>query len=407
MTVCMLAYTFYDSDNRVRRYAEALARRGDRVDAIVLRQHDKSSHEIVNGVNVYRIQGRIRNEQSPFGYLIKLLLFFMRSFFTVTARHLKTRYDVIHVHSVPDFEVFATTIAKMTGARIILDLHDLVPELYASKFRLAERSHLFRLLLLVERASIAWSDYVISANHLWYDKLTARAVSPDKCTAIINYPDPYIFYNRPRTRPLTSDFLMCYPGTLNSHQGLDLAIEVVAALRNVAPNLKLLIIGDGPEREKLKAMIDRAELGDRIRMEGLIPMESVAAIMANVDLGIVPKRSNSFGNEAFSTKIMEFMAMGVPVLISKTRIDQYYFDDSLVQFFESDNVADLAAKILNLMEDAPRREQLRSAGTQFISKNNWHVRKHQYFELVDTLVDRRVAQDGQSQSYLPTAIDRS
>lgn len=403
----MLAYTFYDSDNRVRRYGETLARRGDNVDAIVLRQEGKPRFEVVNGVNVYRIQKRVRNETSPVSYLLKILVFFFRSGFFLTGRHLKHRYDLIHVHSVPDFEVFATAIPKLMGAKVILDMHDLVPELYASKFGVDEGSTAFRLLLLLERASIAFSDYVISANHLWYEKLLKRAVKAAKCTAIINYPDPFLFTCRPRTAPVTSDFLMCYPGTLNSHQGLDLAIAAVAELRDAAPNLKLLIIGDGPERQKLKSMIEKADLGDRVRLVGLIPMEAVATTMANVDLGVVPKRRNSFGNEAFSTKIMEFMAMGVPVVVSKTQIDQHYFDDSVVQFFESDNVTDLAANILSLMGNPGRRNELRVAALEFIGQNNWNIRKNEYLDLVDILAKRKKRKNGLGQSYITNPIDRS
>jgi glycosyltransferase involved in cell wall biosynthesis len=388
MRVCMVAYTFYETDNRVRRYAETLVRRGDDVDAIVLQQEGKSSFEIVNGVHVYRIQKRVRDEKSPFRYLGKLLLFLLRSAWAVTARHMNARYDVIHVHSMPDFEVFATLIPRLMGAKVILDVHDIVPELYASKFKVSEHSIVFRLLLLIEKLSIAYSSHVIIANHLWYEKLTQRAVQKAKCTAIINYPDPSIFYRRPRTAAANSDFLMCYPGTLNSHQGVDLAISAVAELRDLAPNLKLLIIGDGPDREKLKAMIEREGLGDRVRLMGLIPMEEVATTMSNVDLGVVPKRKDSFGNEAFSTKIMEFMAMGVPVVVSNTRIDQYHFNDRLVQFFESGDVADLAESIKLLMADSAKRGMLRLNGLAFIEQNNWDVKKSEYLDLVDSLVDR-------------------
>src|SRR5664279_5306948 len=110
MKVCMVAYTFYESDNRVRRYAETLAQRGDDVDAIVLRRETKAAVEIMNGVRVYGIQKRQRNERGPLSYLLKLLLFFFRSAWVLTLRHLKNPYDVIHVHSVPDFQVFAAIV---------------------------------------------------------------------------------------------------------------------------------------------------------------------------------------------------------------------------------------------------------------------------------------------------------
>jgi glycosyltransferase involved in cell wall biosynthesis len=387
--VCMVAYTFYEADNRVRRYAEALAKRGDVVDAIALQREGQAPFEVIQGVRVHRIQKRLIDERGPLTYLRKLLLFFFRSAWMLTVRHLKEPYDVIHVHSVPDFQVFATLIPRLTGSRVILDIHDIVPEFYASKFKVSEQSMVFRWLLLIEKLSIAYSDHVIISNHLWEEKLTKRSVRPEKCTAIINYPDPSIFTRRQQQRPRdNSDFVMCYPGTLNWHQGLDLAINAVALLRDKLPQLKFLIIGDGPDREKLKAMVREQHLEDRVDLRGFVPIEEVSDIMNTIDLGVVPKRKDSFGNEAFSTKIMEFMAMGVPVIASRTRIDQYYFNDSLVQFFESENTEDLACKIFELVHDAAKRHSLCAHASDFIALNNWDVRKNEYLNVVDRLTSR-------------------
>jgi glycosyltransferase involved in cell wall biosynthesis len=401
MNVCMLAYTFYETDNRVRRYAEVLARRGDRVDAIVLRREGQRRLEVIKGVCIHRIQKRRVDEKGPLSYLLKLLAFFLRSAWAITARHLRKPYDIVHVHSVPDFQVFATLIPRLLGAQVILDIHDIVPEFYASKFKVDERSFVFRALLLIERLSIAYSNHVIIANHLWHLKLTQRSVKPQNCTAIINYPDPSIFSRHPPTESGKRDFVMCYPGTLNRHQGVDLAINAVALLRDKAPQLKFLIIGDGPDRKMVADMIRQQCLEDRVSLSGLIPMEQVAEVMATVDLGVVPKRSDSFGNEAFSTKIMEFMAMGVPVVASKTRIDQYYFHQGQVQFFESGKPEDLSAKILELVQHPIKREALRARGLEFIKQNNWDIKKHEYLDLVDRLV-RRPRESTNSERLAPT-----
>ena len=387
MRACMLAYTFYDADNRVRRYAEALARRGDQVDAIALARQGQPAFEIIQGVRVFRIQNRRIDERGPFSYFIKLLLFFLRSAWFITARHLREPYHLIHVHSVPDFEVFATLIPRLLGARVILDIHDIVPEFYASKFKVSERSLEFRLLVLVERLSILYSNHVIISNHLWQQKLVRRSVRPEKCTAIINYPDPNIFHPQPR-RENGREFVLCYPGTLAWHQGLDVAIEAMALVRERAPNVRLLIVGDGPEREKLQHMTADRKLESCVSISGLVPLEKVAEIMATIDAGVVPKRTDSFGNEAFSTKIMEFMAMGVPVIASRTRIDEYYFNDDLVEFFTSGDAADLSEKILDLAKHQPRRDALRANAFEFIAANNWDVRKQEYFRLVDRLVEK-------------------
>jgi glycosyltransferase involved in cell wall biosynthesis len=383
----MLAYTFYDADNRVRRYAEALARRGDRVDAIALARDGQPAFEVIQGVRVFRIQKRRIDELGPFSYLIKLLLFFLRSAWFITAQHLREPYQIIHVHSVPDFEVFATLIPRLLGARVILDIHDIVPEFYASKFKVGERSLVFRLLAMVERLSIFYSNHAIISNHLWQQRLVGRSVRREKCTALINYPDPSIFNPRRESARGGDEFVLCYPGTLAWHQGLDIAIEAMALLRERAPHLRLVLVGDGPEREQLRKLIVDRKLEDSVSLTGLVPLERVAEIMADIDAGVVPKRTDSFGNEAFSTKIMEFMAMGVPVIASRTRIDEYYFNEDLVQFFTSGDAADLAEKILEVANNQLRREALRMNAFEFIAANNWDVRKGEYFRLIDGLVE--------------------
>jgi len=392
----MLAYTFYESDNRVRRYAESLVKHGYDVDAIVLRRDGQNPFEVISGVNVHRIQTRVRNERSPVHYLLRLVSFLIRSAWVLTRFHLRSRYHLIHVHSVPDFEVFATVIPRLMGARVILDIHDIVPELYGSKFKIESDAWVFRLLVLLEKISSAYSHHVIIANHLWEEKLTQRSVPPSKCTTIINYPDLSIFRRPEAMHAAKTDFLMCYPGTLNWHQGVDRAIAAVAQLRYKLPNLKFLIVGDGPDREKLKAMVKEQGLQDLVQITSTVPMEAVAATMAAVDLGVVPKRKDSFGDEAFSTKILEFMAMGVPVLASNTRIDQYYFNDGIVQFFDSESTTDLADKILALAHDPVRCSALREGGIKYIGENNWDVKCGQYLDLVDRLVQRTTQNAGRN-----------
>jgi len=102
-------------------------------------------------------------------------------------------------------------------------------------------------------------------------------------------------------------------------------------------------------------------------------------------LGLVPKRANSFGNEAYSTKIMEFMSQGVPAVVSRTRIDSFYFDDQTVRFFPSGDSKALSEAILDVMEHPELAESMIAAGYQYVERHGWHVKQHEYFELVDAL----------------------
>lgn len=130
MNICMISYSFYENDNRVRRYAEALAARGDEVVALTLRKPKQVKKALINGVIVNRIQQRVPNEQNKLSYLIKMLSFFFRAMLILAYRHLRTPYQVLHVHSIPDFMVFAAWLPRLFGAKIILDIHNIINKFY-------------------------------------------------------------------------------------------------------------------------------------------------------------------------------------------------------------------------------------------------------------------------------------
>src|SRR5947207_1423231 len=202
----------------------------------------------LTGIRVFQIQRREINERHRLTYLFRLALFFMRSTALLTTRHLRRPYDLFHIHSVPDFLVFTAWLPKLMGAKVILDIHDLLPEFYADKFRTPRNSLIPRFLVAVERASAAFADHVIVANHPWRDKLLSRSIrDPQKCTTILNFPDASIFFRRglPKTN---SKFVILYPGSLNHHQGVDLAIRAFALIRNDAPNAEFHIYGEGDQK---------------------------------------------------------------------------------------------------------------------------------------------------------------
>jgi glycosyltransferase involved in cell wall biosynthesis len=388
LNVCMIGYTNYDRDGRVMRYAETLAKRGDRVDFIALARENERGRpdEVLNGVHLYRIQVRAYKEKAPLSYLWGILAFLFRTMWFLLWRQRKVRYDLVHVHSVPDFLVFSAWLPKLRGAKIILDIHDLLPELYASKFESSDQGVLFKSLLAVERYSAAFADYVIAANHLWYGKLVNRTPSIDEnnCTAIINFPDSAIFRRRGRTRN-DGKFIMVFPGSLNWHQGVDIAVRAFARIKDAVPNAEFHVYGDGSAVPSLTALAESLGVSDRVRFQGGREIGEIARIIENADLGIVPKRNNGFGNEAFSTKILEFMMMGLPVVVADTKIDRYYFNDSLVKFFRAGDDAALAEAMLTMIQNPELRNRLAKNALEFSKDFDWETNKDKYLEIVDRL----------------------
>jgi len=385
MKICMLSYSFYESDTRLLQYTSALVERGDQVDVVALRPKNATRFEVLDGVNVFRIQSRTVNERGRFGYLLRILSFLVLSTFVLGRKHFSRRYDVIHVHSVPDFLVFAAILPKLFGARIILDIHDILPEFYASKFGAKSTSIVFELMVLVEKLSIAFADHVIVANHLWQDRLLSRSVTRGKCTTVLNYAAPRIFCRSLKSHK-NGKFLITYPGSLNPHQGVDIAMRAFARVAQEMPNAEFHIYGEGPCKPSLLRLKEELGLASKILIHDFLPTSEMAQIMASSDLAVVPKRASSvFGNEAMSTKTTEFMLLGVPLVMSRTQVDTFYYNESMVKFFESENEAELADCMLLLWRDPRLRAQLVANASRYVEQNDWREKKHDYLRLVDAL----------------------
>ena len=388
----MVTHSFYESDNRVMRYAEALAQRGYCVEVAALRRGPEiPKEEVIDGVRVFRIQERFRKGQhSKAGYLWPLLRFLGVSSWWTLRRHRCQRYDLVHVHNIPDFLVFSAWYAKLTGAKVILDIHDIVPEFFASKFGTGQDSRLVWGLKCVERFSAAFADHVILANHLWLEKYVARSAPRGKCSVFLNHVDTGVFRPKPGGLPNERPLIL-FPGGLQWHQGLDIAIRAFAQLRREIPGAEFHIYGEGNMKPELVRLTGELGLNGAVRFFEPLRLREIAGVMAKADLGVVPKRADSFGNEAYSTKVMEFMSVGVPVVVSNTKIDHYYFNDSVVRFFESGDVGSLAEAMSEVLRDRGLRERMVRNGLDYASRNGWESRKGDYLRLVDSLISRKRA----------------
>jgi glycosyltransferase involved in cell wall biosynthesis len=387
-----VAYTFYEADNRVIRYAREMVALGHSVDVIALRKSGQRFVETVDGVRVLRIQQRSITETAAAVYLAKLLWFLVKSTTVLTGLTVRHRYDLVHVHNIPDFLVFSALVPKLTGARLILDIHDVVPELYCGKFGVTDGSAIFKSLVAVERASCSFANHVIVANDLWHATVARR--SSRRCTTILNYPDVSVFKPvAPECRRADGRFLVLSPGSLNYHQGVDVAVRAFSLVAGQMPGSEFHIYGEGPMRPRLVRLVDELGLKDRVAIHDRVSIGDMAAVIASSDAGVVPKRADGFGNEAFSTKILEFMASGVPVIVSRTRVDQHHFDHTIVRFFASGDERDLAAAMVDTYYNRSEATQRAAAARTFALRNSWQQRGIEYRSLVESLVSspRRLA----------------
>jgi len=387
--VCMVAFANYPTDSRVRREAEALVDRGCAVDVICLHEKGEDKIRALNGVGLIQLSiGRYRGQNAYF-YLYKYFHFFLTVCLWLSYLHLRNPYHIIQVHTMPDFMVFAAMLPKLLGARVLLDVHDLMPELYQSKFQLDEHHWLIRFITWVERRSISFADRAIAVHKPHLDALVKHGNPPEKFIILLNLPDPKIFSRRAWIGPENDrGFKLIYHGMLAKRNGLRVAMRAVSHLKEEIEGLKFQIFGIGDDLPRLIDLAREQDLCDCVHFsEGYIPMVNLVPVILEADLGIVPILYDNFTRYMLPVKLLEYVALGVPVICSRTETIEFYFDDSMVRFFEPGNSDDLAIRILDLYRNLAERQRIAANADRFNAEYKWEQEKQSYYHLIDKLLN--------------------
>jgi glycosyltransferase involved in cell wall biosynthesis len=390
--ILMVAYTNYRRDPRVRREAEALVQLGHRVTFLARRQDHEPNRETIAGVEVVKLPGLAHRRTSIVGYMGDYAIFFVLMSLHLLLHPL--RYRLIHVNNMPDFLVFAAWLPRLLGTPVIHDVHDLMPELYLEKFASGREHWLVRGLEWQERWAGRFASAVLTVEERLKDILSARGILREKIHVLMNLPDDRIFAPRGQmaAKPADAAFVMVYHGTLAHRLGLDLAIEAAAIAQRSIPRLELRIIGAGEERAHLLALRDRLGLQEVVTFsDGFVPVEQIPALIRDADIGVIPLRISSGTDVMLPTKLLEYVLVGIPCIVPRTATIARYFDDAMVRFFDAENVAALAAAMVELYREPSRRSALSEAATaRFGSLYNWGEHKKIYTHLVAGLLGEEV-----------------
>ena len=385
--ICVIVYTDYPADTRVRRAAEAFVERGDDVTVICPMTPSLGGRTEVAGVRLRpTCSFGYAGTASPRAYIRRYATFFFAAAARALRLHLSRRFDAVHVHTMPDFLVFAAVGPKMLGAKVLLDVHDLMPELYASKFGLAESHWIIRVLKVVERLSIGFADAAVAVHRPHLDALVAHGNPEDKFTIVMNLPDPAMFRRR-NGGPGPEKFTLIYHGMVGTRNGLDVAVRAVGLIRDQIPGAELRIIGDGDDFDRLRKLVDELDLTATVRLEqGLRPIEDVIPYLERASVGIVPIVDDPFTKYMLPVKLLEYVALGMPVIASSTPTIRAYFSAGMLAFAEPGEADALAARILELYGNPSRRAQLATAADKFTTEHNWPREKTRYYRLIESMV---------------------
>lgn len=386
---CMVVLKYYPLDPRVEREAQALVKHGMEVHVVCLRNSDQPAFSDEEGVRVHRLPLRRFVHRTIFFQLLEYLTFFVLALFGLTSLHLRERFDVVHVHNLPDFLVFIALIPKLTGAKIVLDLHDLMPEFYAERYQTSLDSLKVRAVRLQEMLSCRFADLIITVTEHWRQALIERGQPCDKVKVVMNAADERYFhpYSAEAIEKNGNHFMIIYHGTMGYRQGLDLAVKAINVVREAAPDIQLLLHGRGEQVQALKELVDELCLHKQIQFSaGGVPMAELPKILLGADLAIVPYRNGVFTGGILPTKMMEYSALGIPIIAARTSTIDAYFDDTMVEFFTPNDVEELASCILQLHNDRKRLAHLSREITRFNRQYNWAQQRACFLQYVDELI---------------------
>lgn len=391
--ILMIAYTNYSRDSRIKREAETLAgEAGNRVTLFTIKEGEKARNYEKGCVSVRESRLTKYQGDSFIVYIAAYVVFTILTFWQCLTMLVRGRLDVVHVHNMPNFLIFGALPARLRGGKIILDVHDTMPETYAAKFEEGKGKLLLKLLKLEESICTRLADAVIAVNEPQARVLVNRGVPEKKITVLMNVPDDRVYdYSsrvagtQPQERERGGAYRTVYHGTVARRNGVDLAIRSVVGLRDRIPGIELTILGFGDYMEECRRLVDELDAAQYVFFPGEMVSEKVAGALQGMDLEIVTNRLNPASELMLPVKLMECIALGLPVVTARLPTIEHYFSDDMVYFFEPENPDSLVETIFEAYSNKEATRKKVNNAKSFLEKYGWNTHKEELFNLYQKL----------------------
>jgi glycosyltransferase involved in cell wall biosynthesis len=398
LRIAHITYDWYPNDVLVRRVCEAAARRDIEVD--VLCSGPPGAPRTAtgsDGVHIYRLPtGRLIAPPLPLAVL-HWGYYTLMAGLVVTLFHLRRRYDVIHIHNMPDFLVFAGLGPKLFGAKIILHVQDLSPELMASKAGRRKRKVLRALAGAQERLSTMFAHHVVTVGWPFERLLLQRGVKARNLTIILNSVDIRLFPASRRTTPRQASpsedrpLIFMYHGTIAYRNRLDIAVRALAMALPQAPHIRLDLMGRGEEVPALKRLAQDLGVADRVVIRNGVSSEHVVDFVAPGDIGVIPYPTDGFMDLLLPTKAYEYAWLGKPMIASDTAAIRSMFRPGSVYLCPPCDPVAFAAAMVDLYIHPEKCIGLAERALEDYAPYRWELMADRYVELLGCLSGRAVA----------------
>jgi len=378
--ICMIVYSYYPWDPRVRKEAEALTRNGYDVDVIALRNDEEKEFETIKNVNIYRLNQKTKRG-SQLRFLYQYSKFFCMSFFKLNHLDLSKKYDVIHIHSLPDYLVFVAFIQKLKGKKIILDLHESFPEIFLSRFN---NKLTAKLLEFIERISANYAHSIITVSNTLKNMFVKRGIKKN-ITVLFNVPDQKISeLKMKRPTSLKNKFILNYSGSLKKERGLDIAIKAINEVKEIIPNIYLMIFGSDDEENNLKKLVKNLKLKNCVYFGGKVTSQKVMEYNNISDIGIIPWYSNPITEVGTPNKLFECIALEKPIIASETKALKDLMGNSIL-FFKPGDYKEMSNQISFAYNNKNKTKAMTKKAKMIYNKINWDVMEKRLFTLYENI----------------------
>jgi glycosyltransferase involved in cell wall biosynthesis len=387
--VCHLLYEEFPRDPRVRRYVNALNEAGIYCVILCSKKKRDSYYEEWSGNVIYRIPVS-KKRGSFFVTLLEYLLFSWLASFLLVYLGIKYRFRIIHTHTLPDFLIFAALWNKIFGTKLILDLHEIFPELYMARTGASESSFKVKLLKFAEKLSIKLADTVITIHANARDIFVTRNPKiKDSINVVMNSVDPGEF-NQERIIN-SNEFVIIYNGTIVKLLNLTIIVEALAKLKDEVPpedfgKVVFRLYGDGPALEEILALAKKLNVADKVEYMGYLQPADMRKEVLKAGVLILPPIKNIYSDLFYTIKLIETVYLKIPVIATRLNTYRRYYREESLFYFDSGNTVELTERIKDVFYNKELTASKTENARADYDKLGWDIMKKRYTSIVIELL---------------------
>ncbi|MFE0369140.1 glycosyltransferase family 4 protein [Streptomyces tendae] len=355
-------------DRRVWQECTTLRDAGWEVHVICPRgtKRDTEPETVVEGVRIHRYPLRAATG-GPAGYLRE---YGAALWHTARLARRVGPVDVVHACNPPDLLFLPALWLQRRGARFVFDQHDLIPELYLSRFGRG-KDLLYRAVCALERLTYRTADIVLATNESYKDVAVRRGGQrPEDVFVVRSAPATDRFQPVPAEEELKrgKPHLLCYLGVMGPQDGVDYALRALAKLRDEVgrTDWHAVFVGSGDAFDAMVELSRSLGLGDQVQFTGRIPDAELVRYLSTADVCLSPDPRNPLNDVSTMNKVLEYMAMGRPIVSFDLREARVSAGDAALYAAANDET-EFAGLVARLLDDPDERARMGKIGQERVN----------------------------------------